>query len=849
MKKALRILGTVAKILVVVLIVAYGLAYWYVTSNKDKLVAQFSEFVSDKIDGKVELGEADVSFFSSFPKISVRVKDMMVTDSLYPVHQHAFFSAKELSASVSLFKLIAKKSALTGLKMKDGSIYFYTDTSGYSNSYLIKSKKDSAGGPKKSDAPISIKNIDLQNVRFILNDEKREKLHDILVNSLSVKISDEGSWINLQLKPDFFISGLAFNLPNGTFLKDTELTGKFLLKYEKLSQKLSFDKIDIGLNDQDFVLSGSFDLGEKNPQFQLSVDNDETDYAAVKKLMPVRIAKSLSKADVDKEFISSALLRGPLRGGEPLINVSWQIDDANVKTIFMDFDDVTCAGYYTNEVVKGLPRKDPNSKIVLKKFDGDWHGIPVTAKRIEILDLRSPILTCDLQSTIEVKKLDEMLNSSSVGLQKGTVVANINYSGPVEYNSETFAKLNGSLVFSNGQIIYKPRGVQINNVNGKIAFKNTNVFIQDLVFDVLNNKVVMNAEALGLVTLMNDDPNKVKIDYRVYSPKLNLGEFLFLFKTRETTKQKSSSTGTFNSFAAKLDNVLDKSRIDLQVNADKVLYRKFAATNFTSNISILQDEYSIQNVSMSGLGGSLQLNGAIKAIGNNKHNVTLSSDIKGVQVNQLLYAFDNFGQDGITSTELSGAFSGKVDVGLKMNSDAVIEPSSSNGKVSFSLKNGQLKNFEPLKKIQKFVFKNRDFETIEFAELKDNFIIKNGDITMQRMEIQSSVLTLFVEGIYSKKGGSDISVQIPLNNLKKRDDEYVPENIGVDKTGGRSVFLRGRTDADGSIQFKLDVFKKYFKDAEAESPSVKAQSNVVDTTKVKKDDGLFKKLKKKIRNN
>ena len=849
MKKALRILGTVAKILVIVLIVAYGLAYWYVTSNKDELVAQFSEFVSDKIDGKVELGEADVSFFSSFPKISVRVKDMMVTDSLYPVHQHAFFSAKELSASVSLFKLIAKKSALTGLKMKDGSIYFYTDSSGYSNSYLIKSKKDSAGGPKKSDAPISIKNIDLQNVRFILNDEKREKLHDIMVKSLSVKVSDEGSWINLQLKPDFLIGGLAFNLPNGTFLKDTELTGKFLLKYEKLSQKLSFDKIDIGLNDQDFVLSGSFDLGEKNPQFHLSVDNDETDYEAVKKLMPERIAKSLSKVNVDNEFISSALIKGPLRGGEPLINVSWQIDDANVKTIFMDFDDVTCAGYYTNEVVKGLPRKDPNSKIVLKKFDGEWHGIPVTAKRIEILDLRSPILTCDLQSTIEVKKLDEMLNSSSIGLQKGTVLANINYSGPVEYNSETFAKLNGSLAFSNGQIIYKPRGVQINNLNGKIAFKNTNVFIQDLVFDVLNNKVVMNAEALGLVTLMNDDPNKVKIDYRVYSPKLNLGEFLFLFKTRETAKQKSSSTGSFNSFAAKLDNVLDKSRIDVQVIADKVLYRKFAATNFTSKISILQDEYSIQNVSMSGLGGSLQLNGAIKAIGNNKHSVTLSSDVKGVQVNQLLYAFDNFGQDGITSTELSGAFSGKVDVGLKMNSDAVIEPSSSNGKVSFSLKNGQLKNFEPLKKIQKFVFKNRDFETIEFAELKDNFIIKNGDITMQRMEIQSSVLTLFVEGIYSKKGGSDISVQIPLNNLKKRDDEYVPENIGVDKTGGRSVFLRGRTGADGSIQFKLDVFKKYFKDAEAESTSGKTQSKAVDTTKGKKDDGLFKKLKKKIRNN
>lgn len=849
MKKTLKILGTVAKIFLVLLVVVYGLAFWYVSSHKKELVLQFSEFVSDKIDGKVDLGEADVSFFSSFPKIAIRVKNLMVTDSMYKVHQHAFFAAKELSLNVSLFKLIAKESALTGLKMKDGSIYFYTDTSGYSNSYLIKSKKDSSGGPKKSDAPISIKSIDLQNVHFILNDKKREKLHDMLVKKMTVKISDEGSWINLQLKPEIDISGLAFNIPNGTFLKDTKMSGKFLLKYEKLTQKLSFDQIDVGLNDQDFVLTGYFDLGEKNPQFSLQVDNDNTDYTAVKKILPVRIAKSLSKVDIDKEFVSKAVIKGPLRGGEPLIYASWKIDKANIKTIFMDFEKVTCTGYYTNEVVKGLPRKDPNSKIVLNKFVGSWHSIPVTATRIEILDLYSPILTCDLHSTIEVRKLDAMLNSSSIGLQKGTVQANLNYSGPVEYNSETFAKLDGIMDFKDAQMVYKPRNVLVQNLNGKIAFKNTNVFIQNLAFNVLSNKVVMNAEALGLVTLMNDDPNKVKIDYRIYSPNLNLGEFLFLFKSREKVRQKSTSTGGFNSFAAKLDNVLDKSKINLQVNADKVIYRKFSATNFNSDISILQDSYSLNNVSMAALGGNMKLKGDIKATGNNTHNVTVSSDINGVEVSKLLYAFDNFGQNGVTSTDLFGSFSAKANVGLRMNSDAAIVPSSANGKVSFSLKNGRLNNYEPLKKIQKFVFKKRDFDNIEFAELKDNFIIKNGDINMERMEIQSSVLSLFVEGVYSSRGKSDISIQIPLNNLKKRDEDYIPENIGVDKAGGRSIFLRGQPGSDGNIQFKLDLFKKYFKEADSLDPQAKPDTSIKEEAKQKNKKGFLNRLRGKNKNN
>lgn len=813
MKKALKILGKLLKVVIVLLIVSYALAYWYISSHKTELVNQFSEMISDKIDGKVDMSEADVNLFSSFPKISISAKNILVTDTLYKRHQHPFFKAEELLVDVSLFKLIAKKSALTGVKTTNGIIYFYTDTSGYTNSYLIKSKKDSSGGPKKSTSNVAIKDIRLENVQFVLNDEKREKLHEILINDLKVKLSDEGSYLNMKVKPDLAVGGLAFNLPNGTFLKDSKINAEFLLKYEKISQQLSFKDVILGINEQNFKLGGSFDLGDKNPQFTLSINNERTKYDEVKKILPIRIALSLSKVDIKKEFVSNAIIKGPLKGGEPLINASWKISNADMKTIFMDFENVSCSGSYSNEVIAGLPRKDPNSKILINNFSGIWKGLPVKSSRIEILDLQHPILTCDLQSNFEVKKLDEMLSSNTIGLNKGSIQARLNYSGPVEYNSETFAKLDGEMVFTNAQATYKPRNVQLNDIHGKISFKNTNVFMQDFGFTVLSNKISMNAEALGLVTLLNDDPNKVKIDYRIYAPQLNLNEFLFLFKARETVAAKASNNGSFNSFSSKLDNVLEKSKIELKVNADKIVYKNFSGNKFDADISILQNAYVLKNVSMNAFGGKMDLNGNILASGSNRHTMSIAANVNQVNVTQLMYGFDNFGQDGITSKELKGQLSAKVSVGMGMNSDAVIQPSSANGTVSFSLKKGQLINFEPLKKIQKFVFKKRDFDQIEFAELKNTLNIKNGEININRMEIQSSVLSLFVEGLYSMKGNSDISIQVPLNNLKKRDEDYIPENIGSDKKGGRSIFLRGKPGSDGSIDFKLDLFKKYFKDA------------------------------------
>ena len=113
---------------------------------------------------------------------------------------------------------------------------------------------------------------------------------------------------------------------------------------------------------------------------------------------------------------------------------------------------------------------------------------------------------------------------------------------------------------------------------------------------------------------------------------------------------------------------------------------------------------------------------------------------------------------------------------LELNNDGKAYPNSIESVVDFSLKNGALNNFEPVKKIQSFIFKKRDFENIRFAELKDRLEISNQEIKINRMEIESTVLSMYVEGTYSMKGTTDMSIQIPLSNLKKRGTDYKPEN-------------------------------------------------------------------------
>ncbi len=812
MKKNIRIFLKILKIALVTLVVLFLVVYIYVTVNKKQIIAQVTQQMSEKLNGNVKIETADISFFKSFPRVAVLVKNIKITDTMYEQHKHAFFEAKELFININVFKLLGKTSPLSGIRVRGGSIFLFTDTAGYTNQYLLSSKKDSTGGPKTTDKNISIKNILLQQMQFVLLDQKREKYHDFVIDELKVSLDNEGDDLVMDTRLNMLVKSLAFNVPKGTFLKNAGFTGRFELHYGKKSQMLSFTNINIKLSGHPFNLSGTFDLGEKNPGFTLKVKTEKVFYDNIKKLLPGRIDTSLSIVSVSSPINAEAELYGPLRGGEPYILARWVVKDATLKTNFMDFDKASFTGYYKNEVQAGLPRKDPNSVVSISDFKAEWHGLKITSGDIEILDLQKPQLTCDLHSAFPLKDLNQLLQTQSLQLTAGDADVLLTYKGPIEKNNNTNSFLNGAINIAKGKVLYTPRNVEMTEVNGKLTFKNSNVALERLHCKVLGNDIVMDGIANNVLTLISTEPNKVSIEYNIYSPVLNLAPFTFLLQSPKKATAKSGNS--FNKMASQIDELLEKSRIQVELKADRLLYRKLEAAKLDASITVLQDRYVLDRVNMSLADGAMQMSGQLVNVQSGRHHAILKAGMQSVNVQKVFYAFENFGQDGITDKNLKGKLTADADVQIDISTEGKVLPSSSMGDISFSLKKGALNNFEPIKKMQKFIFKNRDFDNIEFAELKNRLSINRGEITIPRMEIQSSVLSFFVEGLFSPRGNTDVSVQVPFSNLKKRDEDYIPENIGVDKKGGRSIFLRGQAGSDGNVQFKLDLFKRFQKEKE-----------------------------------
>lgn len=813
LKYSLRILG----ILIGTLLLLYLIAYLYVVAHKKELIAKAKKEVSEKINGDVEIGDFDISWLSSFPSLSLVLEKVSIKDTLFRQHHHPFFEADKVYSSIGVMDLINKNNPLNSIRIEKAQLYVFVDTSGYTNSYLFSPKKKDTVTTNKPQKELNIESIKLQDVRLVLDNRMKGKLFDFEVHSLKAKIKGDDSIIRLDTKNNILVHSLMFKQEKGSFLKETSFEGNIGLVFNKSMKQLRFDNAGISLNKQSFTITGAFNFVD-SPTFHVNLTTKNIRYDFARKLLADQISKALSLVKIEDPVNEvTADISGPLKGGQPLVNIQWKLTSGNnVQSPFVSVSDCELTGSFVNEIVKGEERRDENSRIHLHAFKAKWEGIDVASNDIYIDNLKVPSITADVKAAFDAAQLNDVLGSNTVDLQEGKGKVDITYTGPLVNNSNRNTLINGKISFSNALVAYVPRGIAISNASCNVVFKNTDVFVTDLRGTVKGNRIIMNGSGRNLLALMETSPGKAFVEWNVYSPSLNLGTLTTLLKQRTSvrTNKKSKLGQTANN----IDRIVNLANFGVNVKADELIYQQFRATNVRASLGLLDENWVLNNVSLQHAGGSMLLKGSLREKTSKTYDARVQVNMENMDVNRVMHAFSNFGQSGIAAENLRGKLTSFADVRMDIDRDLNPHPENIEGVVDFSLKDGALLHYEPLAKVQNVVFKKRNFDEIHFAELKDKLEINNGEIKINRMEIQSSVLTLFVEGVYSMRGNTtDISIQVPLSNLKKRGEDYVPENKGAAKKGGMSIFVRGQPGKDGNVQFKLDVFKKFRKKKETDN--------------------------------
>ncbi|MBA3647160.1 MAG: hypothetical protein H0W62_01190 [Chitinophagales bacterium] len=800
----------------------------FVLLKKKEILGYVTETVNQKINGTFSIADFHITPFEDFPYISLLLTDPVIRDSLYSQHHQTLFEAKKICLEINVFKLFSKTVEFRRVTVSDAVIAILKTQTGYSNAKIFKPQPPSDGQAKNT-ALFGIEDVALLNVNFTLSDSLKNKKFGIQFLNVKANTQHLGSSLRVHAQGVIHFEGLGFNLEKGSYLLNKNAVIDLNLDYSSSQKKLIVFSSKLNIENNDYNLMGRYFFNEP-AHFQMRISAKDVMLDQALSLITQNTASKLKNYRIEQPLTFAVLVSGKLaNGSKPAVDLLFKSREPTTIMVgqnMLSYSELN--GIFTNHFDSAMENTDQNSVFMLPDFSASYLGIIPLRSRIVIANLADPRLFMKAHVDMSLPDLNEIVDSSKLNFLNGEAHVQFKYTGKLvnfvdTVNNRLDADLSGSVHLNDADVEYVSRHYDFSGMNAVIHFDKSTLTLDSASVALNDNPLRIEGIVENLIPSFFIPEKKLLADFKISTPVLNLNKIItpgsFKKKSRKNIAAKDSSKvvkqekkraaladkGTPLPVSVRINELLDNMVFLIKLNADQLQYRNFKANNFEGGLEFGSDYIHFNNINMNTAGGSFTLHGNLTNTDRPNAALSITSSLSNVRINDLLYSFDNFSQSTITNKNIEGQLNAQILFNAGMRKDYTIVPKSMNGRIFFRLKNGKLLDFTSLSQISKYVFKNRDFTNIDFAVLQDTVILKGQDLHLSRMQIESNVLTFYVGGIYSFADNTNLSIQIPLSNLKKRDEDYVPKYSGNKKRAGISVFLKATTK-DGKINIGYDPF-------------------------------------------
>jgi AsmA-like C-terminal region len=808
LKKVFKIGLRVLIILILLILVIFIAGKTYLKLHKKQVISYIETEAKKQLNGgELQIKNISVSFYQSFPRFAFTIDSLTIRDSLWQRHHHDLISASKVYATIDIFKLIFGKISIGRIRMESPHIYLYTDSSGYTNTSIFKKKTP----PKKSSTKIiEYPVLEVRDGTLTVDKKCDGKVFAFDIPKLETSIianeEDQGLKINLDL--NCIVLQMTFNQEKGSFLEGKTVSGIFQVGFNENSKILQFENVHLKVDKQLFIFKGKFFLAEVPAPFLLSWETENLVFRKAASFLSKNIRLKLAPYNISESITH---LTGSLDNTEPeyktpLIHLRLKVDDRTIMTPLAIITNASFTATFNNEEIKGKGHEDENTVMHFSKLKGRWDKLDFHSDSVVVHNLIHPIMNLNILSDFSLENINSIFEENTLAFTGGSGKINMAYSGSLEQNYDSLRTILGNFNMDSASLVYVPRNLKFTNGKGVVRFTGKDMIVDNLNINTGSTDLIMNGNAKSLFYLINQENKKLNIDWTIHSNKLNLNDFTSFLKQKYSKVPTQKKKSSLDQNLMKFTSFLETANFNLSLNAKQLAYRKFYANNALANIEMNENEIILKKIQLQHANGNVSLEGVLKNLPAS-NPFSFKAQLVNINVSKIFNAFNNFGLKSPTDKNIAGTLSADITMSGALTTNAQIIPGEMKGFVKFNLHDGQLTNFEPIQKISQTVFKNRNFSDIQFADLHDLLEINEQSIIVNRMEILSSVMTMFVEGTYNMKTGPDLSIQVPLSNLKTNKDTILI-NKGIFSKTGVSARLRAKWGDDGKIKITWDPFNK-----------------------------------------
>ena len=348
------------------------------------------------------------------------------------------------------------------------------------------------------------------------------------------------------------------------------------------------------------------------------------------------------------------------------------------------------------------------------------------------------------------------------------------------------------------------------------AVKDNNIYINSLFGKFGRSDVFMNAEFTNVLATQDTLTRPFKSRISLNSQVLDLDE---LIKLSEADKDHQEAVATGDPANPYAD---DYPITDLNVNIGKLVYFGVEIKDL-SGILNMEDHNIIKldHVKLrSGTYGSFEFDGIFDASSHREAILTAHIKVTDVDLSKLDVTYLENGEEVKVGDHLAGIFNGEIEANVPVTQDFNFDLARLTGSIKAVVKDGALRNYPPLMEMGKY-FKNKDLSNVQFADMMNTMVFKQGKMHLPFMTINSTLGTIFLMGYQTIDDDMEFDVQVPvklvagavLNSLfagKKGDDGKEDVISSGPKGKYVTVHIYGHND-----EYRFKIGKKHGEEAAA----------------------------------
>lgn len=784
---------------------ALGATAAFVVVYEDEIIHRFNQEVNKRLNSDVTASKIELTFWESFPNVSVKLSDPMVMEATTHAYD-TLLKADAIFLAFDLYALLQKEYVIQNLIVENGSVRLKIDEYGNNNFTIFKQDSSTSGEA----IAFALEEIQLLETEVAYIDQSINNNHHITAHNCIAYLTIDDEALQINLEGELYIHHIKVNRSNYVSEKEITLNTDCLYTFDTRRFVLKPSKAQF--NQAIFDISGEVNSTENN--LDLKFESAKTNIQHILVLLPEAMRNEFSNYESEGDLYFNGRIfgaYGKTRTPQYQINFGFE----NASFFHPQTSERISDAFLKGEISNGSLQNDLTSYLVLKDVKGQL-GTNGFSGNLRYENFKDPYIDLSLKADFNLEKVFEFFPLDTIESIQGNLALDLNLKSKLSalQNLSKRQKIQseGSLTISSASFKIKQNDIPFNSINGHFLFNNKHLGITSLKARIGKSDFAISGIIHDGFNFLLGESKLLRVDADLKSDLIDLDELL--------TNQEQESN---NPYRFKISpRLLMNFRFDVQ----NLKFREWKEKN---KLKALRGELAVQNQTLTYRDiradvsrGKFELSGTVNAKKPNKIIVKHQGSLSNIKIGEFFGSMENFSQDFITNKNLNGNLNGSFTNYMEFNEYLKLDLGSIISDIDIKVSNGKLIDFDPLVALGDFMKKNKfdrylkksDLSQIQFAELENNLFIENQKVSIPEMTIASDASSaITISGFHQFDNTFHYFISFPLVNYKKqeRDAEYGIRTKGNDEQLHLFLELLGTPD-DYEIKYdKKAIFESAVK--------------------------------------